>query len=74
MTRATQKEMERRILNGLMHELELAPALIDEGERPDFVVVLPERAGSDEAAQAFRDDGAWYSDMMPPRTRSLAGW
>ncbi len=42
MTRATQKEMERRILNGLMHELELAPALIDEGERPDFVVVLPE--------------------------------
>ncbi len=31
-------------------------------------------ADSDEAAQAFRDDGAWYSDMMSPRARSLAGW
>ena len=35
---------------------------------------LPFIADSDEAAQAFRDDGAWYSDMMPPRARSLAGW
>jgi hypothetical protein len=33
-----------------------------------------EDADSDEAAQAFRDDGAWYSDMMSPRARSLAGW
>jgi hypothetical protein len=32
------------------------------------------RADSDEAAQAFRDDGAWYSDMMSPRAGSLAGW
>jgi hypothetical protein len=34
----------------------------------------PFLADSDEAAQAFRDDGAWYSDMMSPRARSLAGW
>jgi hypothetical protein len=31
-------------------------------------------ADSDEAAQAFRFDGARYSDMMSPRAWSLAGW
>jgi hypothetical protein len=30
-------------------------------------------ADSDEAAQAFRFDGAWCSDMMSPRAWSLAG-
>jgi hypothetical protein len=33
-----------------------------------------ETADSDEAAQAFRFDGARYSDMMSPRAWSLAGW
>jgi hypothetical protein len=31
------------------------------------------RADSDEAAQAFRFDGAQCSDLKPPRAWSLAG-
>jgi len=31
-------------------------------------------ADSDEAAQAFRFDGARHSEMMPPRAWHLAGW
>jgi transposase len=33
----------------------------------------PLTADSDEAAQAFRFDGARHSEMMPPRAWSLAG-
>jgi len=34
----------------------------------------PTRAEFDEGAQLFRFDGALDSDMMSPRSRSLAGF
>jgi hypothetical protein len=39
-----------------------------------FAPIAKSIADSDEAAQAFRFDGARYSDMMSPRAWSLAGW
>jgi hypothetical protein len=42
MTRPTQKEMERRLLDAFLRDLALAPSSIEEGERPDFVVTLTE--------------------------------
>jgi hypothetical protein len=54
---------------GRVQGIELAGVVPLLGEQP-----IDQGADSDEAAQAFRDDGAWYSDMMSPRARSLAGW
>jgi transposase len=45
-----------------------------EAGRDGFWLARWLRADSDEAAQAFRFDGARYSDMMSPRAWSLAGW